>query len=168
MIGGLTRVVTICSGLCSPGGEYRGFQDQPISLHNQVGHGGGGRSRDLYTLVRRYHLEQLATLARRLQAVREGDGTMLDNTVFVYTSDFGEAHHSTGSDWAFVLLGNLGGRLRAGQYVDYPLVGHAGNRSINALYCSLLHAAAAPRDHFNLDGAQRAIDTPGPLNEILP
>ena len=91
----------------------------------------------------------------------------LDNTLFVYTSDFGETHHSTGNDWAYVLLGNLGGKLKTGQYIDYPIYGKKGNRSINALYCTLLHAAGAPRDHFNLEGALKNVDSPGPLSELL-
>ena len=106
-------------------------------------------------------------LAGKLAAVPEGAGTMLDNTVFVYTSDFGETHHSTGDDWSYLLLGNLGGQLKTGQHLDYPLRGRAGNRSINALYCTLLHAAGAPREHFNLDGVRKTVDQPGPLDELL-
>jgi len=167
LIGGLTRVVTIVSGLCGHFGNFRGFTDDPIEMHSMVGHNLGGRGKTLYSTLRRYHLEQLATLANKLAAVPEGDGTMLDNTVFVYTSDFGETHHSTGDDWAYLLIGNLGGKLRSGQYIDYPLRGREGNRSINALYCTLLHAAGAPRDHFNLDGVRKTIDRHGPLGELL-
>ncbi|QDU98367.1 DUF1552 domain-containing protein [Lignipirellula cremea] len=167
LIAGLTNVVTICSGLCKASGLFRGYTEEPIDMHPILGHDQGGRQRELLSLLRRHHLEQLAVMADRLDAVPEGDGTMLDNTVFVYTSDFGETHHSSGSDWAFVLLGGLGGRLKTGQYLDYPLVGNAGNRSINALYCTLLHAAGAPRDHFNLDGVRKTIDAPGPLDELL-
>lgn len=166
LIGGLTRVVTIASGLCGHFGSFRGFTETPIEMHAQVGHG-GANGRKLYTILRKFHLEQLALLARKLQAVPEGDGTMLDNTVIVYTSDFGETHHSTGKDWAYVLLGDLGGKLKRGQYIDYPLVGKPGNRSINALYCTLLHAAGLPRDHFNLEGVLKNIDVSGPLSEVL-
>jgi hypothetical protein len=167
LIGGLTRVATIVSGLCGHFGSFRGFTDDPIEMHSMVGHNLGGRGKELYSTLRRYHLEQLALLASKLAAVPEGDGTMLDNTVFVYTSDFGETHHSTGDDWAYLLVGNLGGALKTGQYIDYPLRGRAGNRSINALYCTLLHAAGAPREHFNLDGVRKTVDTPGPLEELL-
>jgi len=167
LIGGLTRVVTICSGLCKADGHYRGFNDDIINLHQDIGHGQHGTSRELYTLLRKFHLTELANLARRLQAVPEGDGTMLDNTLFVYTSDFGETHHSQGKDWAFVLLGNLRGKLKPNRYIDYPQYGAAGNRSINALYCTLLHAVGAPCDHFNLTGPIKRVDAPGPLDELL-
>jgi hypothetical protein len=164
LIGGLTRVVTICSGLCGHAGHYRGFTDDPIDMHQMIGHG-GSNGQKLLTTLRRFHLEQLVDLAKRLDAVPEGDGTMLDNTVFVYTSDFGETHHSTGNDWAYLIVGGLG-KMKTGQYVDYPLIGKPGNRSINALYCTLLHAAGAPCDHFNLDGVRKTVDSPGPLEEL--
>ncbi|MCE9534470.1 MAG: DUF1552 domain-containing protein [Planctomycetes bacterium] len=166
LIGGLTRVVTIASGLCGHFGSFRGFTETPIEMHAHVGHG-GATGRKLYTILRKFHIDQLALLAKKLQAVPEGDGTMLDNTVIVYTSDFGETHHSTGKDWAYVLLGNLGGKLKSGQYIDYPLFGKKGSRSINALYCTLLHAAGAPRDHFNLEGVLKNVDSPGPLAELM-
>lgn len=166
LIGGLTRVVTIASGLCGHFGNFRGFTENPIEMHAQIGHG-GAPGKKLHTILRKFHMEQLALLAKKLQAVPEGDGTMLDNTLIVYTSDFGETHHSTGNDWAYVLLGNLGGKLKSGQYIDYPLIGKKGNRSINALYCTLLHAAGAPRDHFNLEGVLKNVDSPGPLSEFL-
>ena len=168
LVSGLTNVVTLCSGLCSPNGHMRGF-GLDISLH-QLGHkeSDGERGyRELYTMVRRQHIQLIADLVRKLEAVPEGDGTMLDNTVIVYTSDAAETHHSSGNEWPFVLIGNLGGRLRAGRFIEYPAFGDRGNRSINALYCSLLHAAGKPRNHFNLEGPTKEVDKPGPLPELL-
>jgi hypothetical protein len=168
LIGGLTRVATITSGLCRSDGMFQGFSKDPISLHGDMGHKQGSEGgMALYSLVRKAHLAQVAALAERLQAVPEGNGTMLDNTVIVYTSDFGERHHSTGYDWAYVLVGNAGGALKSNLYIDYPLNGKKGGRSINAFYCTLLHAAGDKRAHFNLDGARKSIDEPGPLSELL-
>ncbi|MDB4653220.1 hypothetical protein OAE39_03000, partial [Akkermansiaceae bacterium] len=58
----------------------------------------------------------IARLAAALKAMPEGNGTMLDNTVIVYTSDNGETHHSSGVNYPIVILGNLGGRLQSGRY----------------------------------------------------
>ncbi len=168
LIAGLTNVVTICSGLCNPNGNMRGMGVN-IGLH-QVGHKESDGDRDyrqLYTLLRKQHIEFIAGLVKRLESVPEGDGTMMDNTVIVYTSDAAETHHSSGNEWPFVLVGSLGGKLKPGRFIEYPAFGDPGNRSINALYCSLLHAAGKPREHFNLEGATKEVDVPGPLNEIL-
>lgn len=168
LISGLTRVVTICSGLCSPSGQWTGLG---INIGNHgIGHGGsdlGRSSKELYTIIRRFHFEQIAGLIKKLQAMPEGDGTMMDNTVIVYTSDAAGNHHADGKEWPFVLIGSLGKRLRTGRFIEYPGYGQAGNRTINALYCTLLHAAGAPRDHFNLEGGLKEIDQHGPLAELL-
>lgn len=157
LISELTNVVTICSGLCNPNGSMRGM-GVDIGLH-QVGHRESDGARDyrqLYTHLRKQHIEFIATLVEQLDSIPEGDGSMMDNTVIVYTSDAAETHHSSGHEWPFVLVGNLGGTIRSGQFIEYPAFGDPGNRSINALYCSLLHAAGRPREHFNLDGPLRA------------
>ena len=58
--------------------------------------------------------------------------------------------------------------MRTGRYIQYPLDDRrAGSRTINALYATFLHAAGAPRDRFNLSGATKELDRPGPLPELL-
>jgi uncharacterized protein DUF1552 len=168
LISGLTNVVTICSGMCGVSGTYSGMGID-LSIH-QIGHGGSDKGRpaaELMMIIRRGHAEFIAGLIRRLQAIPEGNGTMMDRTVIVFTSDAANAHHSDGRDWPFALIGNLGGRLKTGRHIEYPGYGRAGNRTINALYCTLLHAAGAPRDHFNLEGGLKEVDRPGPLPELL-
>ena len=168
LITGLTNVVTLCSGLCNIGGEFPGLGID-IGLH-PIGHGQsdkGRSSNELYAIIRRFHIEHIAKLVKRLESVPEGKGTMMDNTVIVYTSDSANAHHADGREWPFVLVGDLGGKLKTGRFLDYPTYGRPGNRTINALYCTLLHAAGAPRAHFNLDGGLKEVDKPGPLGEFL-
>jgi hypothetical protein len=161
---GLTNVVTICSCLCSPNGYFRGLG---IDAHlHAIGHGGSTRPGGHATRIRAFHFRLIADLVRRLIAIPEGNGTMMDNTMIVYTSDFADAHHSNGRNWPFVLIGGLG-RIRTGRYFEFPAYGQRGNRSINALYCTLLHAAGREVDHFNLDGGMRDLDRHGPLTELF-
>jgi hypothetical protein len=44
---------------------------------------------------------------------------MFDNRLIVYLSDAAEAHHSMCKEWPFVLIGDLGGQLKTGRYVEY-------------------------------------------------
>ncbi|MFT5523857.1 MAG: hypothetical protein ACI9HK_001806, partial [Pirellulaceae bacterium] len=103
-----------------------------------------------------------------------GNGTMLDNTLIVWMSDAGEAHHGFCGEWPLLLVGNLGGRLKtAGRFLQYPAYQqHAdqipGHRTIANFYLALLHAVGDKRKQFgeqdlNLNGA----DQSGPLAEIL-
>jgi len=168
LISGLTHVVTICSGMCNVSGTYSGM-GVDLDVHG-IGHGGSDKGRpasELMTIIRRGHAQEIAGLIRKLEAIPEGNGTLMDRTVIVFASDAANAHHADAREWPFVLVGSLANRLKTGRLVEYPAYGRTGNRTINALYCSLLHAAGAPRDHFNLDGGLKEIDRPGPLTEIL-
>jgi hypothetical protein len=112
-------------------------------------------------------MEMLVRIIKALEAVPEGKGNMMDNTLIVYTSCAAESQHSTGNRWPFLLLGNLGGKLRTGRYIHYPMEPKAKSRTINALYTTLLHAIGSPRDRFNLEGGLKDIDRVGPLPELL-
>jgi hypothetical protein len=158
---GLTNVVTLCSCLCEPNGYFTGLGIN-VNLH-AIGHG----SRELMTKIRHFHIGLIARLAKQLDGIPEGNGTMLDNTLIVYTSDFADNHHSDGKNWPFVLVGGRGMKVRNGRYLELPGFGQPGNRTINALYCTLLHAAGQQIDHFNLDGGQKDLDKHGPIRELL-
>ena len=182
---GLTNVVTITAGLCGQSAPYTGISN--LGPHG-FGHGGGDPSIGLKTgaevlsVYHNYLAAQAARMLETLRSTREGNGTMLDNTVLVFTSDCANLQHARkGANWPFVLVGNLGGRLRTGKLLAYPLsamrgndwptqVGQAeeGNPLRNALYCSLLHAFGAPRSTFNRSpNAPEAATLYGPLEDLL-
>ena len=90
---------------------------------------------------------------KKLDAVPEGDGTMLDNTVIVYLSDAAEAHHSRCGQWPFVLIPGRNTGLKGGQYIDFPHYMQDGHREIGNLYTTLLHAAGDKREYFGVHDA---------------
>jgi len=178
---GLTNVVTITSELCAIRGKYTGISEQ--STH-PLGHNFPDKELNMdgwkvLTLVRRHMAERTATLLEKLKSTPEDSGTMLDNTLVVFMSDSAETQHSAAGNWPFVLLGNLGGRIRTNQLVLYPMkgrtmpggvggVGNAGNPTINTLYNTLLHAVGDPKPHFNLVGEDKNNPTLArPLKELL-
>src|SRR5262249_28519016 len=152
---------------CESGCSWAGLGLDPKLWGHGLGHTDGKEPH--WIKVRRYNMELLLRIVKRLEVVPEGKGTMMDNTLIVYTSCHAEQQHSNGSRWAYMLLGNAGGRIRSGRYIQYPIAevgrGQKAARSINALYTTLLHAAGAPRDQFNLTGQLKDIDKPGPLSE---
>ncbi|MFT4549468.1 MAG: hypothetical protein ACI9MB_003442, partial [Verrucomicrobiales bacterium] len=120
-------------------------------------------------LIMDYHMQNIAKMATKLQAVPEGDGSMLDNTVIVYLSDHGEKHHSNCFEWPMVALGNIGGAFRAGHYIHVPGWGEPGHRTIASLYLSLLHGAGLPQDGFGQPDRTlpNSIDQDEPLAEWM-
>jgi hypothetical protein len=162
---GLTNVVTIdaAGGI----GSYHTWTDLGITTDgHSIGHMNGPDS--LSVPIRRFHAERVADLARRLDAVREGNGTMLDNTLIIWMSDSGEAHHGFCSEWPLVMVGGLGRLRTAGRFLQYPNYETAGNRTIANFYLSLLHAVGDRRERFGeRDPNMNEAEQNGPLAEIM-
>ena len=187
LVAGLTNVVTISSGLGGLMNKYTG-------ICNGDGHGlgHGGVDKDLplkrpFEPLSHYHnylAKQAVRMLTKLQETKEGTGTMLDNTVLVFMSDSANQQHSwKGANWPFVLVGNLGGKLKTGHFVSYPVKaqragGDGGNQTFgtaygtnpltNALYATLLTALGKPCDAFNRSpSSSEAKEIHAPLPELL-
>ncbi len=166
---GLTNVVT----LDASGGMGTYFTWKRLGIEKD-GHAIGHMHPDqeetqrLRTIIRRFHAERLVGLAKRLDAIKEGDGTALDNTLIVYTSDSGEAHHGFLKVWPVVLIGGMKGLKPGGRFLQYPEYGKNGHRTMRNLFLALLHAVGDKRETFgNEDRELKDIDQSGPLAEIL-
>lgn len=171
LICGLTNVLTLSSAAGIRDFDVT-FKGLGINLDkHSIGHGGtyqGKKWDELYNIIRRYHMDLIAGLVKKLEAVPEGNGTMMDNTVIVYLSDGAEAHHSRCWEWPMVVIGNIGGKLKTGRYVDYPGYGNNGHRTISNMYTTLLQLAGSSRTFFGQpDPALKDLDQHGSLEELL-
>lgn len=162
---GVTNVLTV--SFIGIGKAFTKSLGLEVSLHG-IGHGSG--SPDPYI---RWFAAQTARLLARLDAIREGDRTLLDHSVVLFANDNNEAHHSRGYRYPVVLFGSGGGRLRAdGRYVRYPSLrrqtdapnGPAGMRPIPDLLSTLSHVLGAPVDDWGKGGPD---PIKGPLSELL-
>ena len=170
---GLTNVVTLdaAGGI----GLYHTWTELGVTQDGHaIGHSADAPDSVKFAVaIRRFHAERVADLARRLDAVREGNGTMLDNTLIVWMSDSGEGHHGFCAEWPLVLVGGLGGKLKtAGRFLQFPAyregAKETANRTIRNFYLALLHAAGDRRENFGeLDPQMPAAAQNGPLAEIL-
>ena len=106
----------------------------------------------------------LVRMMEALESVPEGSGTMMDNTVIVYTSNNADKQHTNGANWPVMLLGNFDGTFKTGCFTQLD-----GKRPINALYTSLLRAAGQNCDRFNMNEqlARKFDSGNGPLKEVL-
>jgi hypothetical protein len=106
----------------------------------------------------------LVKLMEQLESVPEGNGSMMDNTLIVYTSNNADKQHTSGANWPVMLLGNCNGAFKTGCFTQLD-----GKRPINALYNSLLRVNGVAGDRFNMsDAMAKKYDSgTGPLKEIL-
>ena len=158
---GITNTLTIGSGRGEIFGAWKGLGVE------QQGHNLGHMKQPdnpIWVKIRQYNSRMLVKLMEELESVPEGSGTMMDNTLIVYTSNNADSQHTSGSNWPVMLLGNPGGAFTTGKLTQLD-----GKRPINALYTSILRASGVKVDRFNMSDQMAAkFDSgTGPLKEIL-
>jgi hypothetical protein len=62
-------------------------------------------------------MEALATFIQAFKSVREGDGTLLDNTLIFANSDTGNSRIHSVDDIPVIMIGTAGGRLKTGMHI---------------------------------------------------
>ena len=84
--------------------------------------------------VNQFFLEQVAYIARKLDAIREGERTLLDNTMLLFCSSMLTGNHDA-SQLPVVMLGGAGGRIKGGRVLDYK---EKPERQMCRLYLSMM------------------------------
>lgn len=100
---------------------------------------------------------QFAALVQRMKDTPDpdGEGSLLDNTVVVWTKEMGDSRAHVCTDVPFIIAGNGGGAFRTGRYLDMGGISHAH------LLVSICQALGLSNDTFGNPDAGR-----GPLSEL--
>jgi Protein of unknown function (DUF1552) len=108
----------------------------------------------LLVTVHHWYAAQVAALAQKLDAIPEGNGTVLDNTLIVWASELGRGDHDL-KNVPLVLLGGASGAMGEGRFLD------SAPQSFQRVGCTILQAMG--------EGASGFGDAPtcGPLAGVL-
>ena len=108
---------------------------------------------DGYERIARFHLSQYAYLAQKLDGMKEGEGTVLDNSCLMFLSNLwiGRKHDNT--RLPLVLAGGLGGTLKTGRSLNY-LGQPDEKRRMQSLYLSLMDRYGVKVDTFGETSAR--------------
>ena len=87
---------------------------------------------------------QLAYIARKLDAINEGERTALDNSMIMFCSSMMSGGHDA-TQLPVVVVGGGGGKLKGGRVLDYL---KAPNRKMCSLYLAMLDKAGLRVDEF--------------------
>ncbi len=111
----LTRVSTYI-GSTPNGASYPelGFTDQH---HSQTHHNNNAAMVEKVAKINAFNVEQFAHMVKRMHAIREGDGTLLDNCILMWGSGLEDGNKHSRANLPFVVAGRGGGRLKTGRYV---------------------------------------------------
>ena len=88
-------------------------------------HGVSHHQRDPHNIAQKtkidaYNMSLFVTLLEKLRATPEGEGTLLDHSLFLYGAGMGDGDRHTPLDLPVVLAGGAHGQLVGGRHVRYP------------------------------------------------
>jgi hypothetical protein len=115
-------------------------------IHHLLSHTNNGD----WLKVNRFFTEQLAYIAKKLDAIQEGERTLLDNSMILYLSSMMTGNHNN-DQLPVVMLGSAGGQIKTGRILDY--LGKP-NRKMCSLYLSMMDKMGVQLDRFG-DSTER-------------
>lgn len=116
--------------------------------HHGISHGSEGvtASQDQRTAwlveIENWYAQQFASLLDRLDAVPEGDGTLLDHSLVVWLHEQSNGANHNRRNMPYVIAGGLHGSIEMGRRLDFSGVPH------NRLLTSLAQAMGVPTEQF--------------------
>jgi hypothetical protein len=96
-----------------------------------------------YSKINRWHAEQLAYLMDKLGAVREGERTLLDNSMLLFGSSMSDGNRHDPANLPIILAGGAGGKIASGRHIA-----SAKNTPLCNLYVSMLDRMGTPVEAF--------------------
>lgn len=119
---------------------------------------------------RKWRMSLVAQILQGLEEFPEGDGTMLDNSLLMCTSEFREPATHIAHNTPIMLAGSCGGALETGRFVDFNTYAaddpntleYESPESLHNLYTSILQAFGGDDTHFGSDHSNHT----GPLPQF--
>ena len=113
-----TRVSTFMLGNAGSNRAYRmvGVKE---GWHSLSHHGGKEEKILQIKKIDKYLVTQFAYFLKKLQSVKEGDGTLLDNSMILYGSGLGDGNKHSHHDLPILLAGRGGGTIQTGRHVKF-------------------------------------------------
>ena len=120
-------------------------------IHHLLSHSDGAD----WLVVNRFFMEQMAYVARRLDAIQEGERTALDNSMVLMCSSMMAGAKHDNDQLPMVMLGRAGGTIETGRVLDYS---GKPDRQMCRLYLSLMDKMGVREKTFG--------DATAPLEEV--
>ncbi len=111
----------IISFMFTNAGSNRSYADIDVKEghHELSHHGKSEHKQEQIAKINRFHIDRFAYLLNRLKSVREGDRTLLENSMVLYGSGISDGDRHNHDNLPILLAGNAGGKVKTGQHIQY-------------------------------------------------
>ena len=114
-----------------------GFSD---THHSNTHHGFEAEKVRKVAAITAFNIAQFAYMIKRMQSIREGDGTLLDNCIMMWGSGLEDGNKHARENLPFIVAGRGGGSINTGRFLP-NVRGNQGD-----LLTTLLGCAGVPLD----------------------
>ena len=137
----LTRVAVLTHG------GYRSYPEVGVKRghHDLQHHEGNPDKRADLRKVDHFNMELFAAALDRMKAVKDGGGTLLDNSLALWASGMSNGNRHARENLPLVLAGRGGGTVRPGRYLDFNW---KNLTPVANLYTEMLGRAGVPVTEF--------------------
>jgi hypothetical protein len=87
---------------------------------NASHHSNDRKNMDQFAVINRYHIKMLGYFLEKLKTTPDGDGSLLDHSLYLYGSGIGNSDRHDHTNLPAVLAGGGAGTLKGGRHIDYP------------------------------------------------
>ena len=106
--------------------------------------------------INRFHVSLFAEFLAKLDAIPEGDGSLLDHSLYLYGSGMGNPNVHDHVNLPIIVAGGAAGKMQGGRHIRYPQPTPLAN-----LHLTLLDKVGVPLDAFaDSDGKLDALFEP--------
>lgn len=96
-----------------------------------------------YSKINRWHNEQLAYMMDKMAAIKEGERTLLDNSMVLFGSSMSDGNRHDPNNLPIILAGKGGGKIKSGRHIKCEK-----HTPLCNLYVSMLDQMGTPVDAF--------------------
>jgi len=89
-------------------------------FHPLSHHGNNPQKMDKLVQIQKYHAEVFAAFIKKIEAAKEGDGTVLDHSTILFGSDMSNSDRHNNDPLPSAVLGHANGKIKGGQHLKYP------------------------------------------------
>lgn len=112
-----TRIGTFMFGISVSGRNFSFLPGVTSGHHDCSHHDNKADKLAMYQAISTWHVEQLAYFLDRLRAIKEGEGTLLDNSMVLFGSGLRDGNSHSPRDLPIILAGRGGGTLAPGRHL---------------------------------------------------
>jgi len=141
-----TNATRISTFMYTNAGSNRNYKQIGVSdgHHSLSHHGNNAEKQAKISKINQYHVSLLGYWLEQLAAVKEGDGTLLDNCMIMYGSGLADGNRHNHHGLPIALIGGGGGTITTGRHLAYPR-----ETPLTNLYLSMLDRMNVDVDTFS-------------------